>query len=178
MPPASACEPAPGGTIILAEAQPSWRFVLTNPVHFLALGLGAGLVRGAPGTAGTLVAFPLFWFLNTRLQPLEFLVLIAGLFVLGIWICGKTSTDLGVHDHGSIVWDEIVAFLLVLCFTPDTVLWQTLAFLLFRIFDVLKPPPIHYFDQNVHGGYGVMLDDLIAAFYTLLVLAFWKTLIE
>lgn len=163
---------------ILAETHPSWRFVLTHPVHFLAFGFGAGLIRGAPGTAGTLVAFPLFWFLNPRLMPLEFLVLIAALFMLGILVCGKTGEDLGVHDYGGIVWDEIVAFLLVLGFTPDTVLWQAFAFLLFRIFDVLKPPPIRYFDQTVPGGYGVMLDDLIAAFYTLLALAFWKTLIE
>ena len=162
----------------LAEAHPSLRFVLTLPLHFLAFGFGAGLARGAPGTAGTLVAFPLFWFLNPQLMPLVFLALVAGLFVLGIWICGKTGKDLGVHDHGGIVWDEIVAFLLVLNFTPPTLLWQAFAFLLFRIFDVLKPPPINYFDQTVHGGFGVMLDDLIAAFYTLLFMAFWKTLID
>ena len=162
----------------LAEAHPSLRFVLTHPLHFLAFGFGAGLARGAPGTAGTLVAFPLFWFLNPHLMPLVFLALVAGLFVLGIWICGKTGKDLGVHDHGGIVWDEIVAFLLVLNFTPPTLLWQAFAFLLFRIFDVLKPPPINYFDQTVHGGFGVMLDDLIAAFYTLLFMAFWKTLID
>jgi phosphatidylglycerophosphatase A len=161
----------------LDEAVPNWRFVLTHPAHFLALGFGSGLVRGAPGTAGTLAAFPLFWLLSPRLIPLVFLALIAGLFVLGVWVCGKTGKDLGVHDHGSIVWDEIVAFLLVLCFTPETLLWQAFAFLLFRIFDVLKPPPIDYFDQTMHGGLGVMLDDLIAAFYTLLCLAFWKTLI-
>ncbi|HSS46310.1 MAG TPA: phosphatidylglycerophosphatase A [Burkholderiales bacterium] len=163
---------------ILAEAHPSWRFVLTHPAHFLAFGFGAGLMRAAPGTAGTLVAFPLFWFLNPRLMPLEFLALVAGLFILGWWICGKTGKDLGVHDYGGIVWDEIVAFLLVLYFTPDTLLWQAFAFLLFRIFDVLKPPPIGYFDQTVHGGFGVMLDDLIAASYTLLCLAFWKTLVD
>lgn len=163
---------------ILAEATPNWRFVLTHPVHFLAFGFGAGLMRGAPGTAGTLVAFPLFWFLNPRLMPLEFLALVVGLFILGWWICGKTGEDLGVHDHGGIVWDEIVAFLLVLYFTPDTLLWQAFAFLLFRIFDVLKPPPIGYFDQTMRGGFGVMLDDLIAACYTLLCLAFWKTLVS
>ena len=111
-------------------------------------------------------------------MPPVFLALIAGLFVLGVWVCRKTGEDLGVHDHSGIVWDEIVAFLLVLAFTPDTLLWQAFAFLLFRAFDVLKPPPIGYFDKTVHGGFGVMLDDLIAAFYTLLCLAFWKTLIE
>ncbi|HUL40336.1 MAG TPA: phosphatidylglycerophosphatase A [Burkholderiales bacterium] len=164
--------------IILAETNPSWRFVFTRPAHFLAFGFGAGLIRGAPGTAGTLVAFPLFWLLNPRLAPMLFLALIAVLFVLGIWICGKTGEDLGVDDHSGIVWDEIVAFLLVLDFAPTTLLWQALAFILFRAFDVLKPPPIDYFDKTVHGGFGVMLDDLMAAFYTLLCLAFWKTLIE
>ncbi|MFI4922544.1 MAG: phosphatidylglycerophosphatase A [Burkholderiales bacterium] len=164
--------------IILAETLPSWRFILRNPVHFLAFGFGAGLFPRAPGTAGTLVAFPLFWLLNPRLMPPVFLALIAGLFVIGVWVCGKTGEDLGVHDHSGIVWDEIVAFLLVLVFTPDTLLWQAFAFLLFRTFDILKPPPIGHLDKTVHGGFGVMLDDLIAAFYTLLCLAFWKTLIE
>lgn len=111
-------------------------------------------------------------------MPLEFLLLIAALFVLGIWMCDKTGKALGEHDHSGIVWDELVAFLLVLDFTPNTLLWQALAFLLFRAFDVLKPPPIGYFDETVRNGFGVMLDDLIAAFYTLLCLAFWKTLIE
>lgn len=168
----------PRGLIILAEMLPTWRFILRNPVHFLAFGCGAGLFPGAPGTAGTVLAFPLFWYLGPRLMPLEFLLLIAGLFVLGIWMCDKTGKALGAHDHSGIVWDELVAFLLVLDFTPNTLLWQALAFLLFRAFDVLKPPPIGYFDETVRNGFGVMLDDLIAAFYTLLCLAFWKTLIE
>ena len=107
-----------------------------------------------------------------------FLAMIAVLFALGIWVCGKTSEDLGVHDHSGIVWDEITAFLLVLTFTPAALLWQAFAFVLFRAFDILKPPPIDYIDKTVHGGMGVMLDDLIAAFYALLCLAFWKTLIE
>jgi len=162
----------------LADATPSWRFVLTHPAHFLAFGFGAGLARRAPGTFGTLVAFPIFWLLNPRLVPMAFLALIAVLFALGIWVCGKTSEDLGVEDHSGIVWDEITAFLLVLSFTPASLLWQAFAFVLFRAFDILKPPPIDYFDKTVKGGMGVMLDDLIAAFYTLLCFAFWRILIE
>ncbi|HYA20922.1 MAG TPA: phosphatidylglycerophosphatase A [Burkholderiales bacterium] len=162
----------------LADATPSWRFVLTHPAHFLAFGFGAGLARRAPGTFGTLVAFPLFWLLNPRLAPMLFLALIAVLFALGIWVCGKTGKDLGVHDHSGIVWDEITAFLLVLSFTPASLLWQAFAFVLFRAFDILKPPPIDYLDKTVHGGIGVMLDDLLAAFYTLLCLAFLRTMIE
>ena len=145
-------------------------------MHFLAFGFGAGLFPGAPGTAGTVMAFPLFWYLSPRLMPAEFLLMTATLFVLGIWICGKTGKALGVHDHSGIVWDELVAFLLVLHFTPNTLLWQAFAFLLFRTFDVLKPPPIGYYDKTVRGGFGVMLDDLIAAFYTLLCLALWNIL--
>jgi len=162
----------------LADATPSWRFVLTHPAHFLAFGFGAGLARRAPGTFGTLVAFPLFWLLNPRFAPMVFLALIAVLFALGIWVCGKTGKDLGVHDHSGIVWDEITAFLLVLSFTPASLLWQAFAFVLFRAFDILKPPPIDYLDKTVHGGIGVMLDDLLAAFYTLLCLAFLRTMIE
>lgn len=147
--------------------------MLRHPAHFLAFGFGAGLVPGAPGTAGTLLAFPLFWLLQPRLAASEFLVLLAVMFAAGIWACDKTGRTLGAADHGGMVWDEIVAFLLVLFFTPDTLYWQACAFLLFRLFDILKPQPIRYYDRTFKSGFGVMLDDLIAAFYTLLVLALW-----
>ena len=153
---------------------PSWRFVLQHPAHFLAFGFGAGLFPGAPGTAGTLLAFPLFWSLAPRLEALEFLALLAVMFVAGVWACGKTGRALGVSDHGGMVWDEVVAFLLVLFFTPDSLYWQAGAFLLFRMFDILKPPPIRYYDRTLKNGFGVMFDDLIAAFYALLLLALWR----
>ena len=156
------------------EATPSWRFVLRHPAHLIAFGFGAGLVPGAPGTAGTLLAFPLFWLVQPRLAAVEFLLLLAIMFAVGVWACHETGHALGVPDHGGMVWDEIVAFLLVLFFTPDSVYWQAFAFLLFRLFDILKPPPIRYFDQTLKGGFGVMLDDLLAAAYTLLVLAVFK----
>ena len=89
-----------------------------------------------------------------------------------------TGRALGVADHGAMVWDEVVAFALVLVFTPDGWLWQAGAFLLFRLFDILKPPPIHYFDRRLKSGFGVMFDDLLAAFYTLLVLALIKLLTD
>lgn len=149
--------------------------MLRHPAHLLAFGFGAGLVPGAPGTAGTLLAFPLFWLLQPRFSKIEFLALLAAMFVAGIWACGKTGRALGVADHGGMVWDEVVAFLLVLFFTPDTLYWQACAFLLFRLFDILKPQPIRYYDRTFKSGFGVMLDDLIAAFYTLLVLALWRT---
>lgn len=155
--------------------KPSWRFVLQHPAHWLAFGFGAGLAPVAPGTAGTLLAFPLFWWLAPRLAAVEFLALLAVMFIVGIWACQKTGDALGVADHGGMVWDEIVAFLLVLFFTPDSLRWQAFAFLLFRVFDILKPQPIRYYDRTFKNGFGVMLDDLVAAFYTLLVLALWRT---
>jgi len=92
------------------------------------------------------------------------------LFVIGVWACGKTGRDLGVSDHGSMVWDEVVAFAFVLDFTPHTMLWFSMAFGLFRLFDIRKPFPIGYFDRTVKGGFGVMLDDLLAAVYAVIVL--------
>lgn len=158
--------------------RPTWNFVFRHPAHFIAFGGGAGLSPAAPGTVGTLLALPLFWYLAPRLEPTEFLLLVAVMFVVGIWACGTTGRMLRCPDHGGMVWDEIVAFLLVLFFTPDTMLWQSFAFLLFRLFDVLKPPPIRYYEQTLRGGFGVMFDDLIAAFYALLCLAAWKALIS
>lgn len=148
--------------------------MLRHPAHFVAFGFGAGLVPGAPGTAGTLLAFPLFWIAQPRLAAVEFLLLLALMFGAGVWACHKTGRALGVPDHGGMVWDEVVAFLLVLFFTPDSIYWQAFAFLLFRLFDILKPPPIRYFDQTLKGGFGVMFDDVIAAFYTLLALSAYQ----
>jgi phosphatidylglycerophosphatase A len=133
-----------------------------------------GLSRVAPGTAGTLAAFPLFWMLNYFLDATSFLLAIGAMFIIGIWACAVTGKALGSHDHGGMVWDEIVAFLLVLVFTPKVLIWQAFAFLLFRVFDIIKPPPIRYYDNKLRGGFGVMFDDILAAFYALLCLAAWK----
>ena len=154
--------------------RPGWKFILSHPAHFIAFGGGAGLSPAAPGTVGTLLAFPLFWLLNPHLDLVEFLLLIAVLFFIGVWACSVTGKALGVHDHGGMVWDEIVAFLLVLIFTPDSLIWQAYAFLLFRLFDIFKPQPIRYYDRTLRSGFGVMFDDLLAAFYALLCLAAWK----
>ena len=151
--------------------RPTWRFVLSRPAHMIAFGFGAGLAPVAPGTFGTLLAFPLFWLFHSQADALEFMLAIVVLFVLGVWACEVTGRALGAPDHGGMVWDETVAFLLVLFFTPVSPLWQAAAFLLFRLFDILKPPPIRYYDRTFKSGFGVMLDDLVAAFYTLIVLA-------
>jgi phosphatidylglycerophosphatase A len=142
-----------------------------QPAHNIALGAGAGLAPVAPGTVGTLLAFPLYWLLAAFATSTVALALLGAAFLLGIWACGATGRALGVADHGAMVWDEIVAFAVVLVFTPSGWQWQLGAFLLFRFFDIVKPPPIRYFDRRLKNGFGVMFDDLLAAGYTLLVLA-------
>ncbi|HZD20599.1 MAG TPA: phosphatidylglycerophosphatase A [Burkholderiales bacterium] len=154
-------------------ARPTPGFTFSRPAHAIALGFGAGLSPYAPGTVGTLVAWPLGWVLS----PVLLAAVIAPLFLLGIWACAVTGRDLGVADHRSMVWDEIVAFLLVLAIVPRTLGWQAAAFVLFRFFDIAKPPPIRALERRYHGGFGVMVDDLMAAGYTLLVLAAAKRLL-
>ncbi|MDR3395895.1 MAG: phosphatidylglycerophosphatase A [Parasulfuritortus sp.] len=149
--------------------QPSLRFLFAHPAHFLALGFGSGLARKAPGTWGTLAAFPVYFVMMWL--PGTVYWFLSGLFVLaGVWICDVTGKALGVHDHGGIVWDEIAAFLLVLPFAPATWWGYLLAFALFRLFDIWKPFPIGWLDAQVQGGLGVMLDDLLAAGYAIAVL--------
>jgi phosphatidylglycerophosphatase A len=153
---------------------PSPRFLLSHPAHFIALGFGAGLAPVAPGTFGTLVAIPMALALRAYVPDAIFLAVIVVFLLIGIWAAGVTGRDLGVPDHGAIVWDEVVAFLLVLYFVGDSWLKIAIAFLLFRLFDILKPPPIRQLDAAMKNGAGVMLDDLLAAVYTLLVFAIWK----
>jgi len=150
-----------------------WR----QPAHIIALGVGAGLAPAAPGTVGTLLAFPLYWLLAAFSTSTMALALLGAAFLLGVWACGVTGRALGVADHGAMVWDEIVAFAVVLVFTPPGWQWQLGAFLLFRFFDIVKPPPIRYFDRRLKNGFGVMFDDLLAAGYTLLVLAVGQRLL-
>lgn len=157
--------------------KPDLYLLFSHPAHFFSLGFGSGLVPKGPGTAGTLVAFPLYWLLAPLMNDYLFLLLLTLAFVIGVRMCDKTGRALGVPDHGAIVWDEIVAFMLVLFFTPEGIFWQILAFVLFRYFDILKPQPIRYFDENLHGGLGVMFDDLLAAGYALFCLAFVKSLL-
>lgn len=145
---------------------PDRHFLLSHPAHFVALGFGSGLAAKAPGTFGTLVAVPLFMALMPT-PGLVHLIAIALLFIVGIPIATQTGKALGVSDHGSIVWDEIVAFMLVLQFTPQTWLWWLLAFVLFRVFDIWKPFPIRQCDERLKGGFGVMFDDLLAAIYAI-----------
>ncbi len=155
-------------------ARPSLRFLLASPAHFLALGCGSGLAPKAPGTFGTLFAWASFLLFRPYCSDALLLGLFAAAYLLGIWIIDVTGRAIGDPDHGSIVWDEIVPFWLVLLLTPDTLLWQGGAFALFRYFDITKPQPARYFDMHVKNGFGVMADDLVAAGYTLLALSLVK----
>ena len=154
-----------------AETHPSVHFLFAHPAHFVALGAGAGLVRHAPGTVGTLVAFPLAWLLHTYAGDTGFVLAICAALAGGAWAAQVTGQALGVHDHGGIVIDEIAAFLLVLFLVGPDVRRQALAFVLFRVFDIVKPPPIRAVDASMRNGLGVMADDVLAAGYTLIVMA-------
>lgn len=141
-------------------------FSLTNPIHFLAVGFGSGLIPKAPGTFGTLAAIPLFLVLSLFSVSVYSMVTLL-VCLSGIYICGKAATDAGVHDHGAIVWDEIAGFLITMLLIPIS--WQSIlvGFLLFRLFDIFKPWPISYIDKHVNGGFGIMFDDVVAGFCAL-----------
>ena len=154
--------------------RPTLRFMLAHPLHLIALGFGSGLSPFAPGTFGTLFAWASFRALDIALPADVFLLLILLSFVLGIVAIEKTGTALGEIDHGGIVWDEIVPFWAVLWALSqvmgDNLAWQGIAFALFRLYDIKKPWPASYYDRKVKNGYGVMMDDVIAALYSLLTL--------
>lgn len=139
---------------------------LTNPIHFLAVGLGSGVSPIMPGTMGSLMAIPL-WLLFYGLQPALYWVFILVTFIFGCFICQKTSDDTHTHDSGHIVWDEFVGMWITLFFIPQlSVMWIAIAFVAFRIFDMAKPWPIRWFDKRIPGGFGIMVDDVIAAIFS------------
>ncbi len=144
---------------------PDSRFLLSHPAHFVALGFGSGLAPRAPGTFGTLASLALYYLLALALPPLAIAFLAIPLFFVGVWACDVTGRDLGVSDHGAMVWDEIVAFLPLAAIASATWWLQLVAFGLFRLFDIWKPYPIRMVERNVKGGMGVMVDDVIAAAY-------------
>jgi phosphatidylglycerophosphatase A len=158
------------------------RFLMSHPAHFIALGAGSGLSRLAPGTAGTLWAWAVFLLLQLWLTPLQMGVLIAASTLVGWWACTITAQHMGVADPGAIVWDEVIAFWLVLWLVTPTTFWGQLgAFVLFRYFDAAKPGPVRWADIlfkgfGWRGGWGIIFDDLVAAFCTLLVIAIWRSL--
>jgi len=142
---------------------------LKNPLHFLSLGFGSGLMPKAPGTFGTLAAIPLYFFIS-HLNLTGYLAITFVVSVVGIYLCAYTSKALGVHDHSGIVIDEIAGYFITMIAVPFDWLWVVAGFVLFRFFDVLKPWPISWIDKHVHGGFGIMLDDVLAGFFAFICL--------
>ena len=146
--------------------------VLTDPVHILAFGFGTGLSPVAPGTVGSLVGVLFAWLTLDVGLPVQ-LTVAAAISLSGIWICGESARRIGVHDHGGIVWDEIAGMYITLLAAPPTLAGWILAFVLFRAFDIAKPWPIRDLDHRLGGGLGIMLDDLAAALYALILLGLY-----
>lgn len=142
------------------------QFNLKNPVHFMAVGFGSGLIKPAPGTWGSLLA--MFLFLGIALLPIKVqIALIVVAAIAGCFICGKAALDSGEHDHSAIVWDEFVGYWIGALFLPYHIIWFFVAFLFFRFFDIVKPFPIGFVDKRVKGGVGIMIDDIIAGLFTM-----------
>lgn len=148
---------------------PNFKELLKNPNHLFAFGFGSGLAPKAPGTFGTLAAIPFFLLLQSLSWPIYLSWLLVA-FALGVMWCDRSSKALGVHDHGGIVWDEFVGFWLTMFMAPTGWVWILIGFVLFRFFDILKPWPINWLDKKVHGGFGIMIDDVLAGIYALIVL--------
>jgi phosphatidylglycerophosphatase A len=143
--------------------------VLKNPLYFIAAGFGSGLMPFAPGTWGTLLAIPMYWLLSFCPWMIYLVVTLAA-FIFGVFITDWVSRDMGAHDYGGIVWDEIVGYLITMFLAPVSLIWMIVGFFLFRLFDIWKPQPIRYIDQKIVGGMGIMLDDVLAAFFAWIVL--------
>lgn len=143
------------------------RKVMTHPVHFLAFGFGSGLAPVAPGTFGTLMAV-LLYLLMMQLSLTLYLLIVVAVCIAGVWLCDKSSKLLGVHDHGGIVWDEFAGFFITMIAAPKGWLWIVIGFALFRLFDIWKPWPISLLDENIEGGLGIMVDDIVAGIYALI----------
>jgi phosphatidylglycerophosphatase A len=142
-----------------------WR----NPIHFLAFGLGSGTVDKAPGTFGTLAAIPVYLLMQNWTDQ-NYLIMLVVTFAFGVYLCDKTSKDLGVHDHPGIVWDEFVGYWITMWMAPAGWSYIIIGFILFRVFDILKPWPISWLDKKVDGGFGIMIDDVLAGIFAFLAL--------
>jgi phosphatidylglycerophosphatase A len=170
----------PDPTLRPPGTRPTLRFMLSHPAHWIALGFGSGLAPVAPGTAGTLWAWLAYLAMQQWLEPIMIGWVIAASVAVGWWACTVTAGHLRVLDPGSIVWDEVIAFWIVLWLVMPAGIWgQFMAFLLFRLFDAIKPGPVAWADNLFHGfgwrgGFGIILDDLVAAFCTLLVISAWR----
>jgi len=142
---------------------------LTNPFHFLALGFGSGLAPKAPGTFGTLAALPLYW-LMMDLSLAVYVAITLVVTIGGFWICDRAAKDMQVHDHGAIVWDEVAGMLITMIAAPISITSLVVGFALFRFFDIIKPWPIKLLDRHVKGGFGIMIDDVLAGVFAAICL--------
>jgi phosphatidylglycerophosphatase A len=140
---------------------------LRNPIHLLAFGLGSGCAPKAPGTFGTLAAIPFWWLFLQDVPLIPYLCVVIAGFAFGVYLCEQTSKDLGVHDHGGMVWDEWIGLWITYIALPGGIEWIIIGFALFRFFDILKPWPIKWLDEKVHGGFGIMIDDVLAGIFAL-----------
>jgi phosphatidylglycerophosphatase A len=152
------------------------QIALKTPSGLLAFGFGSGLSPFAPGTAGTIAAIP-FAIAIKHLDNIWFWLVLMSAFVLGVWLCGRVSGKLGVHDHGGIVWDEMVGYWLAVALVPTEWEWLLAAFMVFRFFDIFKPWPIKQLDRHISGGFGIMIDDVLAAIYTMVLLQLAQNII-
>ena len=146
---------------------------MTHPIHFLAFGFGIGLIPYAPGTFGSLLGFLFFFVTRYFGFDIQLIIALSATFS-GVWICGASAKKLGIHDHKGIVWDEIVGMYVTLLAVSFSLISWVLAFIVFRLMDILKPWPINYLDKKIKGGLGIMLDDLFAAFYSIISLIIIK----
>ena len=151
------------------KARHSPASVWRNPIHFIAFGFGIGTIKTAPGTFGTLAAIPVYLLIHD-LALLFYLLCVAVIFLLGVWVSDVTSRDIGVDDHPGIVIDEIAGFLVTMTLSPSGWLWVLYGFILFRLFDIWKPWPIRVIDRKLGGGMGIMLDDILAGIFAMLML--------
>jgi phosphatidylglycerophosphatase A len=179
--------PALNPPVPTAPRKPGWRFLCAHPAHAIALGFGSGLSPAAPGTVGTLWAWVAFAWLQPLLGDAGWALLLAAGALVGWWACTVTARNLGVGDPGAIVWDEILAFWLILWLVTPASFWaEAAAFGLFRFFDAAKPGPVAWADQRFKlrrgatigwaQGFGILFDDLVAALCTLLLIALWRFL--
>ena len=177
--------PALNPPVATAPRKPTWRFMLAHPAHAIALGFGSGLSPVAPGTVGTLWAWVAFAVLQPHLSSMQWAALLGASALVGWWACTLTARHMAVADPGAIVWDEILAFWIILWLVTPAGWWgQVWAFVLFRFFDAAKPGPVAWADALFKGrrgqpvgwaqGFGILFDDLIAALCTLLVIALWR----
>ncbi|MGB2044803.1 MAG: phosphatidylglycerophosphatase A [Porticoccaceae bacterium] len=147
--------------MIISAVNPTFNQLIRSPVLLLAFGFGSGLSPKAPGTLGSVAAIPIWLLLSQLSQPFIIMTIVASAIV-GVAICGRAATQLGVHDHGGIVWDEFVGLWITMAFLPSHYVMLLVGFLLFRFFDIVKPWPISWLDKSVSGGLGIMLDDIVA----------------